>query len=51
MSAPFAWAEGKFVVLDATIESEELSQELEDMQGDAMLQDLADAINAIFIIP
>lgn len=51
VSAPFAWAEGKFVVLDATIESEELSQELEDMQGDAMLQDLADAINAIFIIP
>lgn len=51
LSAPGAWAEGKFVVLDATIESTELSQEFEDMKGDAMLQDVADAVNALFIIP
>ena len=51
MGAPCTWAQGQFVVLDAEIESEELSQELEDMQGDAMLQDLADAVNALFIIP
>ncbi len=51
LGTSYAEAQGKFVVLDATIESEELSQELQDMQGDAMLQDLADAINAIFVIP
>ena len=51
VGAPYALAEGKFVVLDATIESAELSQELEDMQGDAMLQDVADAINTLFVIP
>jgi len=51
ISAPHALADGKFVVLDATIESEALSQELETMQGDAMLQDVADAVNALFIVP
>ncbi len=46
-----AFSQGKFVVLEPTIESEALSEELQTMRGDAMLQDLADSVNALFVIP
>ena len=51
LSTPYALAEGQFVVLDAEIESAKLARELKEMQGDEMLQLLADSINELFVIP
>ena len=48
--SPVAWA-GRFVVLPPEVESAELRDEALEMQESGVLQDLADALNAIVALP
>jgi hypothetical protein len=45
------WARGGFVVLPPIVQSPELRAEVRELHGSGMLQSMAEAVNAIFIIP
>ena len=45
-----AWA-GSFVVLDPEVQTEELRDSVNELHGLGILEDLADAMNQLFIIP